>query len=91
MLVTKASGRLGCQRNKDKEDTPLRTPDPSLDLYRQVRAHFILQGTTLKAWCRDNDTHLSNARNCLVGSWNGPRGRAMRARIVKACGLKKTA
>lgn len=67
------------------------SPVPSIDLYRKVRGAFIAKGETLKGWCRDNGTHFSNARNSLVGSWDGPRGREMRARIVKASGLKLSA
>lgn len=67
------------------------TPAPSLELLRLVRAAFIVKDTTMKAWCRDNGIHLSNARNALIGSWNGPAGKAMRARIVKASGMRDAA
>lgn len=67
------------------------TPAPSLELHLKVRAAFILQGSTLKTWCRQNGIHPSNVRNALVGSWNGPAGQAMRKRVVKASGLKETA
>ena len=66
-------------------------PEPSLELARQVRAAFILQGTTLKGWCREQNMHFSNARNALVGSWNGPAAKVLRQRIVKASGLKLSA
>ena len=66
-------------------------PAPSQELLRRVRAGFTLQGTTLTAWCRDNDTHISNARNALIGTWDGPKGRAMRAKIVKAAGVRVAA
>ena len=59
-------------------------PPPSLDLYRRVRAGFIVQGTTLKAWCRDRGTHIQNARSALIGTWDGPAGRRLRSSIVKA-------
>ncbi|TAM72326.1 hypothetical protein EPN44_16040 [bacterium] len=59
-----------------------------IDLYRQVRGAFIAQGKTLKGWCQENGTHLSNARSALTGNWDGPKGKAMRARIVKAAGLR---
>ncbi len=67
------------------------TPAPSLDLYRQVRAAFILKDATLKGWCKANQVHMSNARNALVGSWNGPAGKALRRRIVQASGLRASA
>lgn len=67
------------------------TPAPSLELIRHVRTGFILQGTTLTQWCRENGTHISNARNALIGTWDGPKGRAMRERIVKAAKIRAVA
>lgn len=67
------------------------TPEPSQELLRKVRAAFVLQGSSLQNWCKQNGTHNSNARNALIGSWDGPAGKAMRARIVKASGLKDVA
>lgn len=57
---------------------------PGIDLHRTVRAAFIARGTSLKAWCRENEVSFSNARDALIGRWNGPKGKAMRARIVRA-------
>lgn len=59
-------------------------PTPSLDLLLQVRAGFTLQDTSLKRWCRENDVRFSNARDALIGSWNGPKGKALRSKIVRA-------
>lgn len=67
------------------------TPAPSLDLHLQVRAAFVLQGTSLKGWCREQGITPSNARDALIGRWNGPKGRALRARVVKASGLRASA
>jgi hypothetical protein len=64
---------------------------PGLELNRKVRAAFIEKGTTLKGWCRDNDVRFSNARHCLIGTWNGPKGQALRAKIIKASGLRAAA
>ncbi|MDZ4378783.1 MAG: hypothetical protein U0973_11580 [Xanthomonadaceae bacterium] len=60
---------------------------PSLDLYRRVRAGFIVQDTTLNEWCKANAIKAPNARTCLVGSWDGPTARQLRARICEAAGL----
>lgn len=65
----------------------MRAPSPSLDLYQKVKAGFVLQGKSLKAWCRENGTNLPNARASLIGTWNGPAGKEMRARIVTAAKL----
>lgn len=66
-------------------------PAPSLDLHRQVRAGFIAQGTSLHKWCEDNAILPSNARDVLIGRWNGPKGQALRNRIVKASGARVAA
>ena len=57
---------------------------PGFDLHKRVRAGFMLQGTSLTQWCRQNGTNVSNARGALMGSWNGPKGQALRNRIIKA-------
>lgn len=64
---------------------------PSLELHRQVRAGFIAQGTSLQKWCEDNDILPSNARDVLIGRWNGPKGQALRNKIVKASGARVAA
>ena len=69
----------------------MRTPNPSLDLLKEVKIGFLMQDTTLTRWCRENDTHVSNARNALIGTWNGPKGQAMRAQLVKAARVKAAA
>lgn len=62
---------------------------PGIDLFLQVRASFVSQGTSLNAWCLANDIHPSNARQCLTGAWNGPKGRQLRKRILAAVGLNQ--
>lgn len=62
---------------------------PGFDLHKRVRAGFLLQGTSLTEWCRANGTHISNARGALLGTWNGPKGREMRTRIVKAARIEQ--
>lgn len=64
---------------------------PGLDLLLQVKAGFVRQNSSMSRWARDNDTHVSNVRNALLGSWDGPRGRAMRSRVAKAAGVKVAA
>jgi hypothetical protein len=60
---------------------------PGPDLYRHVRAGFITQGSTLTEWCRKKGTSPTNARSALVGAWNGPKGRALRAELIEASGI----
>lgn len=61
--------------------------EPGLSLIREVRIGFIRQGTTLAKWCEENGVKRSNARTSLVGLWNGPKGQALRARIIVAAKL----
>ena len=65
------------------------TPEPGLGLMQQVRAGFVLQGTTFSAWCKANQISQYNARDAVIGSWNGPKGKALRAQIVKASGMQR--
>ena len=66
-------------------------PAPSLDLHRQVRAGFIAQGTSLNKWCEENSILPSNARDVLIGRWNGPKGQELRSKIAKASGARRQA
>lgn len=64
---------------------------PSLDLYNMVRAGFVARGTTLHGWCRSQGISMGNARDCLLGAWNGPKGREMRTRLIKESGISSSA
>jgi hypothetical protein len=64
---------------------------PGLDLHFRVRAGFVAQGTSLKSWCREQGITPSNARDALIGRWNGPKGIALRARLIKAAGVREAA
>jgi hypothetical protein len=60
---------------------------PSQALYTKVRAAFVGRETTLSAWCRENNVKRQNARQALVGAWNGPKAVALRESIFTACGI----
>lgn len=62
-------------------------PQPGPELVRTVRAGFVLKGSTLGRWCRENGLYLQHIRLALLGGWDGPKGRAARARVVAAAGL----
>ncbi|MEO5328100.1 MAG: hypothetical protein H7829_07625 [Magnetococcus sp. THC-1_WYH] len=62
---------------------------PSQELYRNVRAGFVAQGSTLTAWCRERRINPNNARAVLIGSWDGPKGRALREKLIKAANISK--
>ena len=67
---------------------PKKPSSPGLDLYNKVRAAFILQGTTLNAWCLSNGIMRQNAQQALTGSWNGPKGRELREKMLKAANMQ---
>lgn len=60
---------------------------PGRALYDRVRAAFILKGTTMEAWCRKNKVARQNAICATVGSWNGPKGKAVRRKIIEDSGV----
>ncbi|CAM5385833.1 hypothetical protein [Rhodanobacter lindaniclasticus] len=64
---------------------------PGLNLLLEVKAGFVRQNTCMTRWARENNTHVSNVRNALLGSWDGPRGRAMRKRVIKAARIEASA
>ncbi len=66
-------------------------PPPGRDLMLQVRAGLLLQNTTLSAWCRKRQVNASAVRQAIYGTWAGPKGRAMRAEVLKAAGIKDAA
>lgn len=62
-------------------------PPPSRELLLKVKAHFVGKGTTLAAWCRENKVDQSHARQALIGSWDGPRGKAVRLKLATEAGI----
>jgi hypothetical protein len=57
---------------------------PSRDLYLETRARFVAAGASLGRWCREHGVHHQHARMVLIGSWTGPKGGALKRRIVEA-------
>ncbi len=63
--------------------------EPSRGLYNKVRGGFIAQGISLSKWCEMNDLNTQNAHSCLIGTWNGPKAKKLRHRLVDASGISK--
>ncbi len=55
-------------------------------LYRHVKAGFIVKGTSLAAWCRENRVNPTNARAALMGSWSGPSAKSLCVKLLRASG-----
>lgn len=66
-------------------------PTPSLQLHLKVRSAFVEQGTSLGAWCVQNGLKRQAVRDVLIGRWNGPKGKALRRKVLKAAGLSASA
>ncbi|MGO1072304.1 hypothetical protein [Lysobacter sp. CA199] len=62
--------------------------EPSKALVLKVRAAFVASGRTFTGWCEQNGIRVTNARQALLGSWDGPKGQALRHQIIKAAGAK---
>ena len=57
------------------------------DRLRRIKAGFILRGTTLSAWCRENGVHHQNAHKALSGQWVGPKASMLVERLLAAAGV----
>lgn len=58
-------------------------PHTGADLYREVRAAFVLCGTTLNRWCVEHGICRVYATKCLRGERNGPKAIELRTRILE--------
>jgi hypothetical protein len=58
-----------------------------IDLYTQVKAGFLLQGTSLNRWCIEHNVLRQNAAHALKGVWNGDKSKELRKIIIEAAGL----
>lgn len=65
--------------------------EPGARLMQEVRAAFILDGTTFTAWCRAQGIDPSMVRQAIFGNWAGPKGRAIKAKVLQAAGVKVAA
>lgn len=50
----------------------------------QVRAGFVLRGTTLRSWCINNKIDPGYAHKVLAGKTCGPRALALRTELLRA-------
>jgi hypothetical protein len=66
-------------------------PAAGQHLMKRIRAGFIVQDTSLTDWCRKEGIHPSAVRQAIYGTWAGPKGRAVRAKVLRAAGVKVAA
>lgn len=50
---------------------------PSPELLKAVRAGLVLQGSSLSQWARENGVKRQNLTKALLGSWSGPKAKAL--------------
>lgn len=62
--------------------------NPGKDLYTRVKSGFVLRETSFTKWCQENQVSRTAAIACLMGTWDGPKGRILRARLVSEAGLE---
>ncbi len=60
----------------------LRDIPASPALLNAVRGRFIIQGTSLARWCRENNVDRVWASDALLGKRNGPKAIELRNRLV---------
>ncbi|EHN5173281.1 hypothetical protein KI912_003137 [Salmonella enterica] len=61
---------------------------PSPELLAKVRAGFMVNGTSLHKWCQENGVKYANARQALIGAWDGPAGKKLRIKLITKAGLE---
>lgn len=55
--------------------------------HRLIRAGFVAQGTSLKAWCEQQGVKRQNADKALVGQWTGAKATQLIERILVTSGV----
>lgn len=58
------------------------------DLYQAVRAAFMLKGTSLAQWCKENNVLLETARQTLAGLRRNSEAIELRQRLMRAAGVE---
>lgn len=57
---------------------------PGENLYRIIRAGFVLQDTSLRQWCIAHGVSPQNAASALRGGWRGPAASRLIRRMARA-------
>lgn len=52
--------------------------------YQEVRAYFVVRGTSLSAWCKANQVAQQNVRKAFSGAWCGPAATKLVQRVLMA-------
>ena len=57
--------------------------------YNALKASFIMRGSSLNAWCIENEVAPANVRKAFSGVWTGPKASALIQLLCIEAGLKK--
>ncbi len=60
----------------------MKIPQPSKTLLNLVRAGFMLQDTSIFAWCKKNNLQYQNVKAYLMGEYNGKKAQEIRERVI---------
>ncbi|WP_299072803.1 hypothetical protein [uncultured Paraglaciecola sp.] len=63
---------------------------PGRELYNHVRGGFVTKGSSLTEWCKKQGVNYQNATQCLTGSWDGPKAKVLRNKMIADSGIKVT-
>ena len=60
--------------------------EPGLVLHGAIVGAFKASGVSFEHWLTEQGVNMSSARNATYGQSNGPKGRALLARLIAAAG-----
>ncbi|KYN89501.1 hypothetical protein ATY35_11145 [Vibrio cidicii] len=60
----------------------------SIQKFNCIKGAFIAQGISFSEWCRKNNVTPSNAKAALIGSWDGPKAKSLRTKLIKESGIE---
>lgn len=64
---------------------------PSKKLWSKIKAAFVLNDSTVTTWCKGEQKNVTNVRGAVIGSYDGPKAKAIRKEVIEASGLNKQA
>jgi len=60
------------------------------ELYREVKAGFVQQGTTFHQWCRSVKKNPTGVKAAVFGTWSGIKGKQVLSDVATAAGVLKS-
>lgn len=67
----------------------VKVTDKAVERQRLVRAAFVAQGSSFTAWCDARGVKHQNARKAIIGTWTGPKAKALVTEILNAAGVQE--